>query len=81
MCDALHAFGVGTTVDVAVLLPGFPHQQSHSVKVAPLYGVIHVKSVLTHHAQLCQFFILVEEHPSHDFCQNILGRTSDACII
>ena len=62
-------------------MPRLTDEQSRLLEVLTLDGLIHIDGMGLHLTQLQQLLLMVDEHPTHDFCQYLLGRAGDAGIV
>ena len=70
-----------TAVEGFVLLPSFADEVAVLGEVAPLQHIEHLHGMMLHLVEQCQMACAVEEHPSHDFGQNVLRRTRQSGVV
>ena len=72
---------IRSAVELLILLPRFSDKTTHFLEILALQRLVHLHRVLLHQAELRQFVVLIEEHPTHNLGENLLGGARDAGVI
>ena len=72
---------IRAAVELLILLPRFSDKTTHFLEILALQCLVHLHRMLLHQAELRQFVVLIEEHPTHNLGENLLGGARDARVI